>query len=128
MRETVLLVNFQDRKKLREIQMMLLAVKVRMKIVEPSEYMQSVGWLAGVRNMEKRDEVYNGPPLEQEMMVFAGVTEEHLNQILFLMKKGPIAPVHYKAVMTPTNQEWSIPRLYRELAREHEEMTGGGRA
>ena len=122
MREVVLLVNFQDKKQLREIQMMLLTVKLRMRMVSREEYLQTLGYLAGVKGMEAGQENYEGEELGREMMVFAGVTEEHLNQMLFLMKKGGVKPVDYKAVLTDTNKDWNILQLYKEISQEHEAM------
>ena len=122
MREVVLLVNFQDKKQLREIQMMLLTVKPRMRMVSREEYLQTLGYLAGVKGMEAGQETYEGEELGREMMVFAAVTEEHLNQMLFLMKKGGVKPVDYKAVLTDTNKDWNILQLYKEISQEHEAM------
>lgn len=122
MREVVLLVNFQDKKQLREIQMMLLTVKLRMRMVSREEYLQTLGYLAGVKGMEAGQETYEDEELGREMMVFAGVTEEHLNQMLFLMKKGGVKPVDYKAVLTDTNKDWNILQLYKEISQEHEAM------
>lgn len=122
MREVVLLVNFQDKKQLREIQMMLLTVKLRMRMVSREEYLQTLGYLAGVKGMEAGQETYEGEELGREMMVFAGVTEEHLNQMLFLMKKSGVKPVDYKAVLTDTNKDWNILQLYKEISQEHEAM------
>lgn len=122
MREVVLLVNFQDKKQLREIQMMLLTVKLRMRMVSREEYLRTLGYLAGVKGMEAGQETYEGEELGREMMVFAGVTEEHLNQMLFLMKKGGVKPVDYKAVLTDTNKDWNILQLYKEISQEHEAM------
>ena len=124
MRETVLLINFQDQKKLKEIRMMLMAVRLFAKGVKKEEYLQTIGSLAGVKGMEPSEEVYQGEELGQEMMVFAGVTDEHLNQMLFLMRKSGIRPVNYKAVLTETNRDWNVLELYEELAKEHEAMTG----
>ncbi|MCB7305913.1 DUF3783 domain-containing protein [Bariatricus massiliensis] len=123
MRESILLINFQDKKKLREIQMMAMAVKLRMKLVDKSDYLQPVGYLAGNKEIPPVDARYEGEELEQEMMVFAGLTEDHLNQMLFLMRKSGIAPVNYKAILTDTNKNWTVPELYEELQREHEAMT-----
>ena len=122
MREVVLLVNFQDKKQLREIQMMLLTVKLRMRLVSREQYLQTLGYLAGVKGMEAGQETYEDEELGREMMVFAGVTEEHLNQMLFLMKKGGVKPVDYKAVLTDTNKDWNILQLYKEISQEHEAM------
>lgn len=122
MRETVLLINFQDKKKLREIQMMLMAVKLRMRLVKKEEYLQKIGALAGVPGMEPTEEIYTGEELGEEMMVFASLTENHLNQMLYLMRKSGAGTVAYKAVMTETNREWNVKDLYAELAKEHEAM------
>lgn len=123
MRESVLLINFQDKKKLREIQMMLMAVKLRMKLVDKKDYLQPIGYLAGLKDVPASEEQYDGEELEQEMMVFAGLTETHLDQMLFLMKKSGITPVNYKAILTETNRNWTVPELYAEIQKEHEAMT-----
>lgn len=123
MRESILLINFQDKKRLREIQMMAMAVKLRMKIVDKGDYLQPIGYLAGDREIQPAEARYEGGDLQKEMLVFAYLTEDHLNQMLFLMKKSGLAPVDYKAVLTETNKNWTVPELYAELQREHEAMT-----
>ena len=122
MRETVLLINFQEPKQLREIKMILFTLKVRMKTVEKAEYLQTVGFLAGVKEKEPEEKIYEGDDLGQEMMVFAGVPNNKLEQILFLIRKSGTKRVDYKAVLTETNQEWTVLELYEELAKEHEQM------
>lgn len=52
MRETVLLINFQDEKQLRDLKMILFTLKIRMKKVERKEYLQQIGFLAGLKDME----------------------------------------------------------------------------
>lgn len=127
MRETVLLINFQDEEKLREIKRMLLALKIRMKTVKKEEYLERVGCLAGVKGMEKEETAYTGEELEKEMMVFAGVTEKRLEQMLYLMRKSGMKRVDYKAVLTDTNKDWNILELYKELESEHRAMTGASK-
>lgn len=119
-RETVLLINFKNKKKLREMQMLLMAVKLRMRLVKKEEYLQPIGFLAGRKDIEPVDAAYTGDELEKEMMVFADLTDEHLNQVLYLMRKGGAGPVDYKAILTESNKSWTVPELYEELAREHE--------
>ena len=48
MRATVLLVNFKDKQKLREIQMVLMTLKVKVRLVEPEEYYKTIGELVGI--------------------------------------------------------------------------------
>ena len=87
MRETVLLINFQDEKQLRDLKMILFTLKIRMKKVEKKEYLQQIGFLAGMKNMEAAPECYEGEELEKEMMVFAGISNQRLDQILSMMRK-----------------------------------------
>lgn len=124
MRETVLLIHFEDEKQLREIKLILFTMKVRMKTVDKKDYLQSVGYLAGVREMEASQEIYEGEELEKEMMVFAGVPDRKLDQILFLIRKSGTKRVDYKAVLTDTNKEWNVLKLYEELVEEHAQMSG----
>lgn len=120
MKETVLLINFKNDSRLREIQMLLFLMKIKMKLVEQKDYLQPVGALVGVDGIELAEALYEGDTLEREMMVLAGFSDNRLNQLLYLMKKSKIRRVDYKAVVTETNQHWNIIDLYAELKREHE--------
>lgn len=122
MRETVLLINFQDAKQLREIKMILLSLKIKMKTVEKKDYLQKIGYLAGMKDIEATQEVYTGDELEKEMMIFSGLREAQLEQILYRIRKNGVKKVDYKAILTDTNKEWTVPQLYEELAGEHEKM------
>ncbi|MDO4452055.1 MAG: DUF3783 domain-containing protein [Lachnospiraceae bacterium] len=122
MRETVLLINFQDAKQLREIKMILLSMKIKMKTVEKKDYLQKIGYLAGLKDMEAVQEVYDGEELEKEMMIFANLREAQLEQILYRIRKNGVKKVDYKAILTDTNKDWNVPQLYEELAGEHEKM------
>ena len=95
MRETVLLINFQDEKQLRDLKMILFTLKIRMKKVEKKEYLQQIGFLAGMKN---------------------------LDQILSMMRKNGVKRVDYKAILTETNKTWTVPRLYEEISKEHAQM------
>lgn len=122
MRETVLLINFQDEKQLRDLKMILFTLKIRMKKVEKKEYLQQIGCLAGLKEMEATAEHYEGEELEKEMMVFAGIPNQKLDQILSMMRKNGVKRVDYKAVLTETNKTWTVLKLYEEIAKEHEQM------
>jgi len=38
-----------------------------------------------------------------------------------MRKNGAIVPL--KAMLTPTNQNWTVTELFREISREHAAMT-----
>ncbi len=122
MREMVLFVNFQDKKKLRALQTLLLPKKIGAKYIELQDYAQPVGALAGMKELYQEDAVYDGEQLEKEMMIFVGLSGSRLDDLLQSMRKKKIAKVDYKAILTPTNIHWTIPELYQELAKEHEQF------
>ena len=120
MRETVLLINFQDEKQLRDLKMILFTLKIRMKKVEKKEYLQQIGFLAGMKNMEAAPECYEGEELEKEMMVFAGISNQRLDQILSMMRKNGVKRVDYKAILTETKRgqfQGSMKRFQKSMRR-----------
>ena len=52
MKPTILLINFQDQQKLRKLKMALLPFKLRIKTIEPQDYSQPIGYLAGVKGAD----------------------------------------------------------------------------
>ena len=53
MKPTILLINFQDQQKLRKLKMALLPFKLRIKTIEPQDYSQPIGYLAGVKEVSQ---------------------------------------------------------------------------
>lgn len=122
MRETVLLFNIRDKKRIRDLQMICMSLRIRVRLVKKDEYFQPVGVLADMKEMGESEQIYDGEELAEEMMVFAGITGSHLDQILFMMRKKGMKRIDYKAVLTDTNCQWTVPELYKELEKEHAAM------
>ena len=101
MKPTILLINFQDQQKLRKLKMALLPFKLRIKTIEPQDYSQPIGYLAGVKDV-----------------FHAGITGNLFDQVLYTLRKAG-TPVDYKAVLTEHNQNWNCMQLYKELEKEH---------
>lgn len=121
MKETILLINFKDQQKLRQIKMALFPFKVRIKVIEPVDFCQPVGYLAGVKEIEPDrtpEALRSQEDMEKEMLVFAGITGDLFQQILYTIRKAG-TPIDYKAVLTEYNQNWTCIQLYKELEREH---------
>ena len=123
MRETVLLFNIKDKKRAQELQMICMSLRIRVRLIKREEYFQTVGVLAGMKEASETDRIYEGEELADEMMVFAGVTGSHLDQILFMMRKKGMKRIDYKAVLTDTNSQWTVPELFKELEEPVAEHT-----
>lgn len=82
---------------------------------------QSVGELAGYPGVPRRQG--GGEPPEERVLVFCGLPEEKLDQVLEALKAAG-APPALKAILTAANAGWSFARLARELSAEHRAMGG----
>lgn len=102
--------------------MICMSLRIRVRLIKKEEYFQPVGVLAGMKEASETDGIYEGEELADEMMVFAGVTGSHLDQILFMMRKKGMKRIDYKAVLTDTNSQWTVPELFKELEKEHAAM------
>ena len=115
--ETVLLYNCSGPQwsKLRQVFVMQ---KLRMKAVEPGQYglplaqvLEGSGESAGV------EEEFSDP-----MLVFCSLTGPQLDRLLGAMKRATLPPLPLKAVLTPTNRDWTSQQLWQELRWEHQAM------
>ena len=122
MKETVLLFHIQDEVRLQALKRILMLMKVRVKVVDKADYLQPVGYLAGIKELEAK-QVYEGEELAEEMMVMAGFSNQQVDTLLAKMRKANLSKMHYKAILTPMNATWTALQLYEELKKEHEYMT-----
>lgn len=121
MKETVLLFHIQDEARLQALKKILMLMKIRVKVVEKKDYLQPVGYLAGIKELGT-EQVYEGNELEEEMMVMAGFSNQQVDMLLTKMRKANLSRIHYKAILTPMNITWTTLQLYEELKKEHEYM------
>lgn len=122
MRESVLLMNFKDKKQLKGIQMTAFLLKLKIRVIEEKDFLQPIGYLAGVEGIDSSGQVFEGTGPAKEIMVFAGVSDAKLQSMLEMMRKNGIRRVDHKAVLTPTNAQWNVLELYEELDKEHQAM------
>lgn len=122
MKETILLFNPPEKDRLLKLEMALFPLHVRLKKVAPSEYNQPLGVLAGIKEMTPAEGTYDGPELPDTMLVFCFLDDRRLNQALAALRKCGAGPFPYKAILTPTNSEWTAPDCFAEIKKEHEAM------
>lgn len=94
---------------------------LRIRQIPREEYNQPIGALAGIKEIPRVEEVYDGDELAEEMLVFRGVYGKRLDLLLAQMRKNKVA-VNLKAILTEHNVGWSGLQLYEELKKEHEQM------
>ena len=112
---TVLMYNCSgpEFSKLRQIFAML---KLRMRPVEPDRYHLTLAELA-----EGKGEAGEAQePVQESMLVFCGLGDAFLHQVLEVIRLAKLPPIPLKAVLTETNRGWTTAQLREELNRERE--------
>ena len=99
--------------KLRQIFAML---RLRMRPVEPERYHIPLEELAA----GKGEPGEPAQPVGESMLVFCGMGQALLNQVLAVIRAAQLPPIPLKAVLTPDNRQWTTLQLYEELLRERE--------
>lgn len=120
--ETVLLYQIKGTKTAALLKPVLLKLGIRVRIVEPEQYLQSIGFLAGNKAFAESPEAYDGAGFDEPMMVMAGFSERKLDLFLTEMRRKKVPLIALKAIVTTQNQAWNSLQLYEELKAEHEKM------
>ena len=105
----------------RKLKMIFVQNGLRIRQIPREEHNQPIGALAGIKEIPRVEEVYDGDELAEEMLVFRGVYGKRLDLLLAQMRKNKVA-VNLKAILTEHNVGWSGLQLYEELKKEHEQM------
>ncbi len=122
MRETILLFHFSDKDRKNRLNRALLPLRMKIREVAKEDYLQPVGYLAGKKEISPLKESYQGEELEGEMILMAGLSGGQVDMVLKAIRKSGVGPIPYKAVLTASNQEWNVLKLFQEIKAEHEQM------
>lgn len=122
MKETILLFNPPAKEELLKIETALFPLRIRLKKVTREDYNQPLGVLAGLKDMEPAEGVFEGEELPDTMFIFCFLSDSLLNQALAALRKCGAGPFPYKAILTPTNSTWTAPDCFSEIRLEHETL------
>ena len=104
--------------KLRQIFAML---RLRMRVVTPDKYHLTLAELADGKG-EPLEDASDVKPVPERMLVFCGLNQVLLAQVLEVIRLAKLPPIPMKAVLTMNNLQWNTMQLYEELCREREAM------
>jgi hypothetical protein len=118
---TILFFNFKDKPRFDKIIRAILPLKIKIIKVNREDYLQPISYLIGKKDIDSTLEKYNGPELDNEMLLLADMTDSQINQLLGSLRKAGVA-INLKAVLTENNQYWNTLQLYEELKKENEAL------
>lgn len=143
LKPTVLLYNFTDKRRRNKVNAFCAMHGIRVRTVEKEEYGRPLIMLADKeaellfadadekasgsgkdkpKEEQERESKKEQEDFADEMLLMCQVGGKMNALLAYLRKEKVIVPL--KAVMTPVNQFWNSVELYREIRKEHEQMTG----
>ena len=158
--KTVLAYHFNP-ERLQQLRQVCMILKVNCKAVEPEQFDDAVGFLAGVKDCpqaavnppeKQEDQLFEAleeaaqkagedpeaikkeaaeslaQAAQKEMVFLCGFDMHLLNRFLATVKKGKLKNIELKAMLTPSNRQWSGRHLLQELAAEHVYMKQYGKS
>ena len=120
----VLLYNLDDPKGAK-IRRMALPLGLRTRLVAPEQYGLT---LAALTEGEEPESPWAGEGFEEEMLLLVNCPGPLLDRFLQGFRRNKIPPVALKAVLTPTNRDWTSLQLREELAKERAAIARGNAA
>lgn len=124
MQETILLFPIGDKHLKLSLHRALASFPISIKTISICDYYKTLGELAGFTPEKSAQpaSVYTSAELEAPMLIFAGISNKQLDQILERMRNKQIQ-LPYKAILTPTNAAWTPPVCFAHLKEEHASMS-----
>ena len=120
MRPTILTFNLNETR-LSKLRFICMKLGVLVKDVPAAEWGQPIGALCGLTDrIEAEAEAF-----PEEMLVFCHMDNAAVNRFLQTAKQMRYAPVALKAILTPTNAEWTPVQLCAELKQERQAVLQG---
>ena len=96
----------------------LMALRLRVRMVEPRQYGLPLETLASGKAGEQTAEVEE--EFREPMLVFCRLTDTGLDRALAALRRAGPPQVGLKAVLTPDNRGWDSRQLWTELRRERQ--------
>lgn len=118
----------------REIERLASNMKLRIVYADASLYDETLDAIAsgkvqstatvatGANEIARTDNLNLSPDSGESILIFCDLSEKHLNRMLFELKSRKVQ-IDLKAVLTPTNQKWTLRQLHAELEREKANFT-----
>lgn len=121
MRPTILTFNLNDTR-LSKLRFLCMKLGLLVKPVPAEDFAQSIGTLCGLSD---RTDAAPAETFSEEILVFCHMDNASVNRFLQTAKQLRYAPVALKAILTPTNADWTPLQLCRELREERAAVMKG---
>ena len=124
MKPTILVFNLNEAR-LSKLRFLCMKLGLAVKPVPAEDCCQPISALCG---LSEPAEASPADIFPEEMLIFCHMDNAQVNCFLQTAKQMRFAPVALKAILTPTNVEWTPVQLCAELRQEREAVLKGDTA
>lgn len=124
-RPTILAFNLTDAR-LAKLRFVCMKLGLLVQVVPREDFTQPLSALAGLT--ERIPELEKADAFPEEMLVFCHMTNAQLNRFLQTLKQQRVPAFPLKAILTPTNADWTPIALCAELKEERAAVLSGSQA
>lgn len=121
--ERVLLYHFTDEERREAVAALLCRMNIAVTVLPESAWREKVGYLLGQKGFSPARETEEEFVFAHEVMLMQNIRNKRLDKLLSAWKEAGLAPVLYKAVVTPFNTLWTLRRLCQTMEKEHGAVT-----
>lgn len=121
MKPTILTFNLNEAR-LSKLRFLCMKLGVAVKPVPAEDWNQPVSVLCG---LSAPVEAAPAEAFPEEMLIFCHMDNGQVNRFLTTCRQMRFAPVALKAILTPTNAEWTPVQLHAELRQERQAVLKG---
>ena len=121
MRPTILTFNLNENR-LSRLRFLCMKLGLLVKPVPAEDFCQPISALCG---LSEPAEASPAEAFPEEMLIFCHMDNAQVNRFLQTARQMRFAPVALKAILTPTNAEWTSVQLCAELKDERAAVMKG---
>lgn len=112
--EKVILFNVSGKE---EIKNLLAPMHLQIIKADVLQYNDTLKNIADGKTDILKSNPFTGKAPDDSLILFCGISSKKLDKILFKLRSNNIN-VTYKAILTPSNSNWTVRQLLLELAKE----------
>lgn len=116
MKPQILFLNVSDGK-INKLKPVLGLMGIGIKTIDKAQLNDTVGYIAYPEEFENNPDTGDIPEFSEEFMLICGLNSKALDTVLNLMRKNKQS-IALKAMLTETNQNWSLKKLINEINAE----------
>lgn len=114
------IIAYKQEKNLPKLQRISDKLRIKLVIAQDADADSPLGYFAGFEGFSKSEKILEST---DPCIIFSGLSSRRIDAVLSEMKKTGLS-VPLKAVVTASNQSWSIKKLTAELAKERSALGG----